>query len=136
MLQWKYGFDAPITQIKDKYQREKVIKSRYYETGKRVQTLTPAGKKLLLKMLHLFNRHRGDGISRPEIAKALGRPGGLTPHDRKLLKQLEQQRLIDRKREAMAFYQENARGAQFVYYMDENTAYILNLAEEQAHKND
>jgi hypothetical protein len=99
-----------------------------------LRALTPAARRLLARLLAQMNMSGGAPVNRAAIARQLQRPGGLGPHDITLLKRLERAELIRCKRRRLKPLPPHnlGRGSEFVYWIDDETTYILNrLAEKR-----
>jgi len=110
-------------------ERDKLEGKRYIlRVRDRVSKLTPAGKRLLGLMLNAYNVNAGMSLNRKQIADLLGRPsGGLTPHDRKLLAQLETMGILKARRAVLWTGDRTPCGAEFRYSMPEDEAWALNI---------
>jgi|GEM_PF-3870074 len=104
------------------------IKQRY------LQEQTPAGRRLLSLMLNAYNANFGSGLNRKQIASVLGRPQGLTPHDRNLLNRLCESGFIESRRLTLWTEDRRARGSEIIYHMDEDTAWALNVIRRKQRK--
>lgn len=108
------------------------------ETEQRIaeQLPTPAGQKMLWALHSCFEDSSFQPIDRPTIARALGRPGGLTVWDRKLLKQLEETKWIESRRVALPARIDGTgnlagRGYELRYWMKLDTGYRLHSIRQR-----
>ncbi len=115
-------FDFPLTRA----ERE-ALRLRQDKVIAALRTLTPAGRRLLARLLAQMNMSGGAPVNRAGIARRLGRPNGLGPHDVRMLKRLQQVELIRCKRRRLPARPPNfGRGSEFIYWIDDETIHILN----------
>jgi hypothetical protein len=106
------------------------LKSEIDKTRTAAKALTPAGQRLLVRLHTLFEQGNYAPVDRRQIAAALGRPGGLTVWDRRLLDRLCRMNFISVARRALPTYTDKhgvatGRGAKLVYEMDIDTGWRL-----------
>ena len=94
-------------------------------TRNNVKSLTPAGRRMLVRLVKTFNANKGKSITRRDVALILGRVN-ITPHDCNLLKTLCDNRLLDSKRVALYTKDDRPCGFEYRYSMNENTGWALN----------
>ena len=97
------------------------------ETRQFIDKRTTAAQRLLYTLHSCFEASGFQLIDRPTIARALGRPGGLTPWDRKLLKLLVEKTLITCQRVALKSPGGVVRGAEYRYGMSLDIGYRLHI---------
>jgi hypothetical protein len=100
----------------------------------KLKQLTPGGKRLLALLLTAFNASLSDTVNRKQIAAILGRPKGLTPHDRKLLDTLCDTGFLTCERVPLRTINNQPRGAAFEYSMPEDVGWALNKLRTQSRK--
>ncbi len=103
-------------------------------TSQSVSRQTPAGRRLLALMLNAYNANYGMALNRKQVASILGRPQGLTPHDRKLLNRLCEVNLLESHMSTLWTIDRRARGAEIVYHMSEDVAWALNQIRRKNRK--
>lgn len=120
-----------------------IIRNDLRTTLEKIRDLTPAGRRMLYKIHSLLESNKLQPIDRTQIAAALGRPGGLTLWDRRLLKRLESEELIKIARQPLPTYVNEhneiiGRGAKFTYSMTLNVAWrvheIFQKAKEKGYQ--
>ena len=116
-------YDFPLTRA----ERE-ALRARQDKVIAALRTLTPAGRRLLARLLAQMNMTGGAPVNRAGIARQLQRPGGLGPHDVLMLKRLQRAELIRCKRRRLTPVPPHnlGRGSEFVYWIDDETIHILN----------
>lgn len=97
----------------------------YNGTIRNARKLTPAGKRMLVKLLKVFNKRKGRPITRKHVATILKRTN-LTPHDINLLNKLCGDSLIQSERVPVWTSDKRPAGSQWTYTMSEDTAWALN----------
>jgi len=111
-------------------QYHRFLKMEIERTKKAAKSLTPAGQRLLVALHGLYEENEFRPVDRREIAAVLGRPGGLTVWDRRLLDRLCRMKFISCSRKALPTYVDKhgvstGRGAKLVYSMELDTGWRL-----------
>lgn len=114
------------------------INGKIKRTYNLIDTLTPAGKRMLIAIHNLSEENDFQPITREDIAKALKRPGNeLGSWDRRLLNRICNLGLVGKGRQIM-MYRRNEQlkpcGARYVYQMDINTAWRIAMIRQKSRK--
>jgi hypothetical protein len=145
-----FGEDARVAAVheyqeKQRKHEEALVKAldakRLRELQENIAGLTVHGRTILDTLFRLFISNRGRAVSSARLAGELGRKTGLTVWDRKLLADLQELDIVQRRSQSLTSYvkangKQQGRGRKFVYEIDPFTLDYLVRLKKRAMKNE